>query len=122
MKKKIIGFVGAALFIGGLYVNQAQGASIQDRYNESVEVACESARDLAYNVMIVRQTPVSEAKQIEMIKDVGVEKKVEENAILIVKQAHEKEVVSSNFIGPTATAFGYEIKEKCLKDLTGTIL
>lgn len=122
MKKKIIGFVGAALFIGGLYVNQAQGASIQDRYNEAVEVACESARDLAYNVMIVRQTPVSEAKQIEMIKDVGVEKKVEENAILIVKQAHEKEVVSSNFIGPTATAFGYEIKEKCLKDLTGTIL
>lgn len=122
MKKKIIGFVGAALFIGGLYVNQAKGASIQDRYNEAVEIACESARDLAYNVMIVRQTPVSEAKQIEMIKDVGVEKKVEENAIRIVKQAHEKEVVSSNFIGPTATAFGYEIKDKCLKDLTGTIL
>lgn len=122
MKKKIIGFVGAALFIGGLYVNQAQGASPQEHYNEAVEIACESARDLAYNVMIVRQTPVSEDEHNEMIKEVGLEQNVEENALQIVKQAHEKEVVSSNFIGPTATAFGYEIKDKCLKDLTGTIL
>lgn len=122
MKKKIIGFIGVALFTTGLYINQAHGASAQERYNDAVEVACESARDLAYNVMIVRQTPVSEYDQIEMIKEVGIEKKAEDSALRIVKEAHEKEVVSPDFIGPTATAFGYEIKEKCLKDLTGVVL
>lgn len=122
MKKKIIGFIGIALFTTGLYINQAHGASAQERYNDAVEVACESARDLAYNVMIVRQTPVSEDDQIEMIKEVGIEKKAEDSALRIVKEAHDKEVVSPDFIGPTATAFGYEIKEKCLKDLTGVVL
>lgn len=122
MKKKIIGFIGVALFATGLYINQAQGASLQDRYNDAVEVACESARDLAYNIMIVRQTPVSEGYQIEMIKEVGVEKKAEDSALRIVKEAHAKDIVSPDFIGPIATAFGYEIKEKCLKDLTGAVL
>lgn len=122
MKKKVIGLAGAALFIGGLYVNQAQGASAQERYNTAVEIACESSRDLAYNVMIVRQTPVSEDEQILMIKEVGVEPNAEKSAIRIVKEAHEIEVVNPAVIEITAVTFGQKIKEKCLKDLNGKIL
>lgn len=121
MKKKIIGLVSAVLFIGGLYINQAHGASAQERYNNAVEIACESSRDLAYNVMIVRQTPVSEDEQIQMIKDVGVEDKAEESAIRIVKEAHEIDVVNPSVIEMTAVSFGKKIKEKCLKDLNGKI-
>lgn len=122
MKKKIIGFVGVSLFVCGLYINQAKGDGLQDNYNKAVAVTCESSRDLAYNVMIVRQTPVTEDEQIEMIKEVGVDPAAEKSAIRIVKKAHKKEVVDPNVIGKTATEFGYEIKEKCLKDLNGTIL
>lgn len=122
MKKKIIGFVGAALFFGGLYVNQAQGASMQDRYNDAVEVACESARDLAYNIMIVRQSPVTEAEQIDMIKEIGVSETAEAGALRIVKEAHAKPVVSPHLVASNARDFGYEIKDKCVKDLSGTIL
>ena len=72
--------------------------------------------------MIVRQTPITEAAHIQMIKSVGVNKKTENNGIRIVKLAHEKKVVESNMVGMVATSFGYEIQAKCLKDMTGMIL
>lgn len=122
MKKKIIGFVGAALFLGGLYVNQAQGASVQEAYNQAVVIACDSSKDLGYDIMIVRQTPITVDEQIQMIKDVGVEKKYEDNAIKIVREAHKVDVVIPELVNITATDFGYKIQEKCLKDLSGTIL
>lgn len=122
MKKKIIGFVSVGIFAMGLYMNQAHGASAQDQYNEAVVQACESAKDLAHDVMIVRQTPITEAEQIQMIKDVGVTKTAEENGIRIVQLAHVKPLVESRMVGAVATSFGYEIQAKCLKDMTGTIL
>lgn len=126
MKKKIVALVGVVLTLGGLYVNQAHGASsassAQNKYNAAVEIACDSAKDLAYDIMIIRQTPITVDEHIQMIKDVGVNKKTEENGIKIVKLAHEKPLVESNAVGITSTSFGYEIQDKCLKDMTGLIL
>lgn len=126
MKKKVIGFLSLAVFVGGIYVNQAEGASsvsvAQKKYNDAVETTCDSAKDLAHDIMIIRQTPITLDEHIQMIKDVGVNKKTEENAIRIVKLAHDKPLVESNAAGVTATSFGYEIQDKCLKDMTGYIL
>lgn len=122
MKKKIIGFVGVALFATGLYINQAQGASVQEAYNQAVEISCESAKELAFDIMNLRQIPVTEDEQIQFIKDVGIEPKAEEKAVEIVKLAHKKPLAKPNLVSSVATSFSQEIQDKCLKDMTGTVL
>lgn len=122
MKKKVVAFVGVTLAVLGLYVNQAQGASAQENYDRAVVNACDSAKDLAYNIMIIRQMPVTEDDQIQMIKDVGIQPLAEKKAIEIVKIAHTRPAAYSNMVESVSVQFGYEIQDKCLSEMTGKIL
>lgn len=123
MKNKIILAFGAALFVGGLCLSQAHGeGKEQIAYNKAVARACESAQELGYNIMILRQTPVTEEEQIQTIREVGLKKKTEELGINMVKEAHKRKVVEPVLIESTAIIFGYDMKEKCLKDMSGRIL
>lgn len=123
MKNKIILAFGAALFVGGLCLSQAHGeGKEQIAYNKAVARACESAQDLGYNIMILRQTPMTEEEQIQTVKDVGLKKKTEDLGIKMVKEAHNRPLVDPVLVQSVATGFGFEMQNKCLKDMSGRIL
>lgn len=122
MKKKVIGMVSVALFVGGLYINQAQGASPQQRYDQAVEVACDATKQFAYDVMILRQTPISEDVQVQLIKDIGIQKRAEDKALEIVTEAHKRPVAEPDMVNMVSTSFSYDMQDKCLSEMSGKFL
>lgn len=123
MKKKIVFFTGVALAVGALCLNQAHGSeNTQLAYDQAVEVACEAAQNLGYNVMQVRQMDVTVDDQIKIIKDAGVDDRTSTLATVMVRKAHEQNVVDSNMVESVSQGFGDQMKSQCLKDMSGKIL
>lgn len=123
MKKKILAAFGLGLFVIGLNMSQAEGAvNQQNAYDQAVQKACDSAQDLGYNIMILRQTPITEAEQIQAVKDVGLMKRTEEIGIKMVVEAHKRPLADPQDVQSVSQTFGDDMQAKCLKDMSGTIL
>lgn len=123
MKKKIMFLAGICLTVGGLYVNQAHGTeNKQVAYDYAVKVACDAAQNLGYNIMHVRQMDVTVDDQIKIIKDAGVDDRTSKLATIMVLKAHEQNVVDSNMVESVSQDFGDQMKDQCLKDMSGKIL
>lgn len=118
MKKKLFAaLLGAALFVNGLYLQQAYGSQ-----NEKAELVCSTLYDLAYNTMIVRQIDVPKEDMVAQIKDVVTLPEAIDEALKLVDSAFEVPVVPSNDVEIIAVGFGKFHEQECVKKNSGIAL
>lgn len=111
--------VGAALFMNGMYLQQAYG---KDYISPEKKLLCETTYDLAYNTMIVRQMDIPKEDMVTQIKELVTMPQAITEALEIVDGAFEVKIVESESVETVAIGYGQFKEEECIKKNSGTAL